>query len=276
MKIALKQLLFVAGSLSAFFLSACTAGTPSAKKMPLRFETFSAEEISVLECDPKKPSLNISVDLRYAADPGNPQASALINREILTAALVASGEETTLKLSPDFARTVENYIAAEVKSYQDAWTEIYNDWGHSNGAENVISIHGNTRAIIENTIIYGIEVGRDMGGAHPLYCKYFLNFDAASGKRLGLNDLFKPGYEKALTELLTRKAMNLENVALKSKLSCEPKPTENFIVEADGILFYYNPYDIAPYSRGPISLKLRYSELAKLLKNAPATKQQTP
>ena len=64
--------------------------------------------------------------------------------------------------------------------------------------------------------------------------------------------------------------MTLENVSLKSKLSCEPAPTENFIVESDGILFYFNPYDIAPYSRGPISLKLRYGELSRILKGPSA------
>lgn len=263
---SVRKYVLLLGALASSLLCACTSGAGAAKPLPVSFSRMTAEEKSVLECDPKKPELNISVDLRYAADPAKPAACEAINREILKTALVPIGEKTTVRIGPDFVRSVQDYIAEEVKSYQDAWTEIYNDWGHSFGSENRIALRGNTRGIVGSTIIYSLELDRDTGGAHPIHFKYFFNFDGENGKRLTLADLFKPGYEKELTELLTRRAMTLENVSLKSKLSCEPAPTENFIVESDGILFYFNPYDIAPYSRGPISLKLRYGELSRILK----------
>lgn len=265
----LKSILLSSGCLFSLFLTACVTGTPE-NAVPVRFETFSVEEKSVLECDPAKPSMNISVALRYAAAAPNPAVPAIINREILKTALKPVGEKSTLRLSPDFAKTVKDYIAEEAKCYQETWTEIYNDWGHSVGSENIISVRGNPRGFADNTIAYCVEIDRDMGGAHPIHFKYFLNFDAGSGKRLTLSDIFTPDYEKTLTDLLMRKAMALENVTIKSKLSCEPRPTENFAVESDGILFYFNPYDIAEYSRGSISIKLRYGELAAILKNAPA------
>lgn len=266
----LRQLLLISGALTALILSACSTGT-TARTLPLRFETLSVLKKSVLECDPKKPSMNISVNLGYAADTQNPQVSALVNQEILKTALLPSGEKSNVNISPDFSRSVENYIAEETKVYQETWTEIYNDWGHSERAENEITVRGSTRGFVGNAIVYGIEIDQNLGGAHPIHYEYFLNFDASTGKRLTLNDLFKPGYEAALTQLLTQKAMIAENVKTKSRLSCEPKPTENFILETDGMLFHFNPYDIAPYSRGAIRLKIRYDELAAQLKKSPAS-----
>lgn len=258
--------LLILGSFSALVFAACSTGTVREAALPLAFSSFSVEEKSVLECDPEKPGLSISIDLRYADDAGNPAACSSVNQEILKTALVMSEEKASFRATSDFGRTVKNYIAGEIKSYQETWTEIFNDWGHSVGAENMIAIRGSTRGIVGNAIIYCVETDRDMGGAHPTHFKYFLNFDSASGKRITLGDLFKPDYEKELTDLLTRRAMSLENVTSKSKLSCEPRPTENFVLESDGILFYFNPYDIAPYSRGTISLKLRYGELSRLMK----------
>lgn len=262
-----KILPFLCGFASLLFAS-CASSPVGGNALPLQFSTLSVEEKSVLECDPKKPELSISVDLRYATDLENPTVSLEINHEILETALSSYEEKVSFSKNADFEKTVRDYVAKEVKSYQETWTEIFNDWGHSSGAENMIAIRGNTRGFVENAIIYGLEIDRDMGGAHPIHLKYFLNFDATTGKRLSLADIFKPEYEKELTELLTRKAMVLENVTTKSRLSCEPRPTENFVIEGDGILFYFNPYDIAPYSRGPISLKLRYTELARLLKKS--------
>ena len=263
---ALNRILLISGALSSIFLTACSTGTVRESAYPISFSSLSVEEKSVLECDPEKPELNIKIDLRYAVDAGTSPASANINREILKTALKETESKVHFDISSDFVQTVKSYVAGEVKSYQETWTEIFRDWGHSVGSENMIAIRGNTRGMVGNAIIYQLEVDRDMGGAHPVHFKYFFNFDPVSGNRLSLSDLFKPDYEKALTDLLTRKAMTLENVSSKSKLSCEPRPTENFVLESDGILFYFNPYDIAPYSRGPVRLKLRYGELSPLMK----------
>jgi hypothetical protein len=40
----------------------------------------------------------------------------------------------------------------------------------------------------------------------------------------------------------------------------------NYRFTTEGIVFYYDPYEIAPYSFGVIELKLPYEKIEKLLK----------
>jgi hypothetical protein len=40
----------------------------------------------------------------------------------------------------------------------------------------------------------------------------------------------------------------------------------NYVFTRDGILFYYNPYEIAAYARGAIQFTIPYSELNGIVK----------
>ena len=100
-----------------------------------------------------------------------------------------------------------------------------------------------------------------------------MNFDALSGKQLTLSDVFVPGYETRLTELLTEKLMNIADVKtieeLKAKdylFSMDMFPSENFILGSDEITFIYNAYEIAPYAMGRTEINVEYSEIKDLLK----------
>ena len=45
----------------------------------------------------------------------------------------------------------------------------------------------------------------------------------------------------------------------------ELEPTENFYLTPQGITFYYNIYEIAPYVMGPTSITLPYERIQHLL-----------
>ena len=45
----------------------------------------------------------------------------------------------------------------------------------------------------------------------------------------------------------------------------EIAPTENFYLDKDGVTFYYNVYDIAPYVMGPVKITLPYEMMQHLL-----------
>lgn len=263
---------------SIFFLTACTPSESSFAPSEARafsqvgpfgvFKvlTLTKEEKSVLECDPQKPALTILADLHYIAEAENSGVAERINREILIAALSAQGEVFRPAGTLNFEAEVNRYIAEEFKKYQATWTEFFEDFGHSPGAENLTTLNGKVCCLEANRLGYAVAVTQDFGGAHPMHWEIFLNFDKNTGKLLTLGDIFKTGYEAELTAILTRKAMELEKVKAAAELSCEPCPTENFLLKNDAIEFHFNPYDIAPYSRGPICLKVSSEELKALLK----------
>ncbi|HMQ78601.1 MAG TPA: RsiV family protein [Ignavibacteria bacterium] len=112
-----------------------------------------------------------------------------------------------------------------------------------------------------------------MGGAHPnSYLEYY-NISRETGDTISLGNLFIPGFEKKLNELIDaafRKANNLkpgDNLADKGGLF-DNKITFNYnwLVNKDGSLtFYYNPYEIAPYAAGPIEVTLTKADITPLL-----------
>ncbi len=110
------------------------------------------------------------------------------------------------------------------------------------------------------------------GGAHGQGTQEFTTVNLKTGKIITLNDLFKPGYENQLTPLLTNKLHQNLKLPAGGKLNDagyfvdEIKPNDNFYVNGQGIGFYYNQYDIAPYSSGPTDIFLTREELKGLLR----------
>ncbi len=112
-----------------------------------------------------------------------------------------------------------------------------------------------------------------MGGAHPNTYFNYINLSKETGDTVSLSNLFAPGFEKKLNELIDaayRKSKNLkpgDNLQEKGDLF-ENKIAfnYNFMVTKDGtITFYYNPYEIAAYVFGPIEITLTKDEIAPLV-----------
>ena len=89
-----------------------------------------------------------------------------------------------------------------------------------------------------------------------------------------LKDLFTDNYEEALTDLLWNQLMADNHVATREELedlgygsTGDIVPTENFYIGQEGITFYYNVYDIAPYVMGAIEISLPYEIMSHLLKD---------
>ena len=107
-------------------------------------------------------------------------------------------------------------------------------------------------------LVYRIDYNEYTGGAHGIYMSTFLNFDLRTLAPIRLDDLFAGDYKEQLTDLLWNQLMADNKVATRQELedmgyvtTGDLTPTENFYLGKDGITFYYNVYDIAPYVMGP-------------------------
>lgn len=107
------------------------------------------------------------------------------------------------------------------------------------------------------------------GGAHGSETFRFESFDGRTGARLGLDDVIAPGKRaelEALVESRFRAAHALEPDADLAEAGFTFEEgrfalTENFAVTDEGLVFYYNPYEVAPYAFGPTEIELRWDEL---------------
>jgi len=111
------------------------------------------------------------------------------------------------------------------------------------------------------------------GGAHGVGIQNNLVFDLKKNQRILLNDLFYEGFEPRLNALIDKKLRKLndlnsdENLQKAGFLIEEIGFTNNFFLNNDGIVFYYNVYEIAPYASGPLEIAVPYYELRGILKD---------
>lgn len=125
----------------------------------------------------------------------------------------------------------------------------------------------------DNCIVYIIDLDMFEGGAHPIHQQIVMNFDKKTGKQLQLDDLFVQGYQYPLNDLLMEELRNITKCKSLDELheqdyllTMDIYAPQNFILGDDEITFIYNPYEIAPYSKGNTELTLSYSKLGKLMR----------
>lgn len=125
----------------------------------------------------------------------------------------------------------------------------------------------------EKVLTLSSENSTFMGGAHPNYYKGFYNINKETGDTLSLKDLLVPGFETKLNLLIDKKYREMkglkpgDNLQEKGDLF-DNKITFNYniaIAKDGGLMFYYNPYEIAPYAAGPIMVTISTAELGDLI-----------
>lgn len=101
------------------------------------------------------------------------------------------------------------------------------------------------------------------GAAHGNHSTAYVNFDMTNGKIITISDLFKEGYKDSLTKLVRNK-LKTSDYNLLIPISQVPLSDE-FAITSKGILFSYDPYEIAPYSDGTVQVELSIGEITDLL-----------
>ena len=106
------------------------------------------------------------------------------------------------------------------------------------------------------------------GGAHEMSGAGQIVFDLTTGATVSEADLFAPGYEEGVKELLKAsfEAYLAEEEQEEDMFFGLPAPNGNFSVSEDGVTWTYNPYEIAPYSMGAVELTVRWTDLKPYLK----------
>jgi hypothetical protein len=103
--------------------------------------------------------------------------------------------------------------------------------------------------------------GYECRAAHGMTGKGYVNYDIENEKILSLADLMKPSYEKQLVKLV-RKAVKETDIPLMVELN-EVEIPEQFSITPKGVQFTYNPYEIAPYAAGVISVEIATEALTE-------------
>lgn len=109
------------------------------------------------------------------------------------------------------------------------------------------------------------------GGAHGNYGSTGASYDLRTGRRLRYADIFLPTAAQQLPALLGQAVRPLVGLAagepLDKQLFVKQMPlTRNVYLTAGGVVFIYQPYEIAAYAQGEVRVFLPIAELRPLLR----------
>lgn len=244
----------------ALALAACREA-PKPAPPPLRLETRSFER-SLDGCgDASKrpePCVTFRVQWPEVVETKLPEARARMNAAILE------------KLQPvEAPRGLEAEAAEVIEDYEQFRDRFPNS-----------SITYFTRRVAEvamvNASVLCIQVTSEefRGGAHPESTREFVNLNAATGERIELESLLRGGALERLTAAVERHFRVERGLDASQDLGEAGFTFDNnrFALPAQwgvgvrGLMFHYNPYEIAPYAAGPTAFTVPWSELDGMLR----------
>lgn len=252
-------------SAALMVVTSCSAGSEE----KVEFEKISADKTVALTDEDESPQCVVHLQLDAVKDDGDGGRAKAINGAI--AAEILGIEGVGLQQAVDsFAN---KYTADYVKNMAALFREDRDDELKHAWYEYNYSIDTETRRGRNGAIVYLVTLDYYEGGAHGINQLLTMNFDAHSGQQLLLKDVFVPGYESRLADLLLKALFELTDTKTLDELrgegylySMDMFASENFALDEDHITFIYNPYEIAPYAVGITELEIDYSDLKDILK----------
>lgn len=120
----------------------------------------------------------------------------------------------------------------------------------------------------KNVLSFSYNWAAYQGGAHGNYGKYCFMLNKQNGSRIMYKDLVKPETESeflkvAEEEFRTQSGIK-EGEAMPDLYKFKDNKfhlNDNFALTPNGLAFYYNPYEIAPFSAGLIEVILPYDRI---------------
>lgn len=147
---------------------------------------------------------------------------------------------------------------------------VRNDMGSLSGCWK-LETKADTVHSTPNALTVKVETYAYTGGAHPNSSMSFYTFDRKTGRMLSLADMVDDTV--ALLGILEKAFRQQQKLAPNANLEEEGYFLHDghFFLPAnigtgrEGLVFYYNPYEIAAYAVGPIEVTIPYEKLNGIL-----------
>ena len=265
-------ILLIALLIVGCWLASCSnTGQPSRN---LQFEEITLSKSEHLFADESKPACNLSIDFAFVNNANTIGAKDSINAYLLSALFGKKYQQ----LSPQEA--IEGYAKEYATNYRaDLEPMIQKDIDNHIDKDQLTAwysyeqeLKGSVETYMGILLTYRTYKNEYSGGPHGMYTTEFTNLNLNTLQPILLDELFAEDYQETLTELLWYQLALDNGVETRDELeemgyatTGELAPTENFYISEDGITFYYNVYEIAPYSMGPTQITLSYDMLEYIL-----------
>lgn len=234
---------------------ACSAEKPNA----LTLESQNVREVFCPKGDAQPPCA--TVDLTFPVFAGGALADSL-NRFVLDCLCFSLMED---KSCPD-VQTIAGDFIGEYKALLADLPDETTGWELAQK----IAVTRDTLGVLSmkhETYVY-------TGGAHGLPSTLFYNLSRENGRLLALEDLLQPNARTSLLiiaeqvfraeqEIPAGQSLQAGGFWFENDVFALP---ENFTITNEGLLFLYNPYEIASYADGMIEVLVPFERIQALLK----------
>lgn len=179
----------------------------------------------------------------------------------------------------ELQQAIEAYTAMLKTEYKQNNLPLIAEGAHEELLDAIFSeqhiITSNIMDVHKGILSYAVERYIFTGGAHGSNYRVFYNFDLSDGHMLHEQDIFLPGYEEPLTDLLLSNMVEQnDEVQLIEDLKeygynvDDIHPNDNFFLTDSSLVYVFGQYEIAPYALGETEIAISYDQLRPLLQEA--------
>lgn len=265
-----KTLLFIS---FIAMVSACEFGTQKAaiveEETPEAIPTFVEYEIATLDqksgpCEEDSLSTQCATyAVEYPVITGllSDEAIVQINESIKSTIF----DYAFLTEKPESFQSLIDELSSEYKAILKEFPDYRSSWSMEINSD---IIYQDSSFISVASTIYSYT-----GGAHPNSYQVYRSFELETGNPISLSDILNPGFEDELNQAAEIEFRMLKEIPPNEELKDKGYFFEggsfvlnnNFAIINKSLIFYFNPYEIAPYAVGPTELELKLTDYINLI-----------
>jgi hypothetical protein len=175
-------------------------------------------------------------------------------------------EDINMSNNPE--KNFKNYISILTESYRIEALSMADKLPEMSETLNYELIKKSEVIFNKNKILsFAFQTYSFTGGTHGISNIEYLHFDMNTGRLFGIDDLFdktnKQELQKMVSDVCEEMKKKKESQVFDDS---QIESIDNFYFDDKNFYFVYNPYEIAPYSAGYITIKISKSKIKPLLK----------
>lgn len=253
-------------------ICSCGGASESERKSAdsIKFDSIKVDSALFLTEDTAGPRCHVSLCITYAIG----KNAEHINDSIIRSGILCPDYFSITSEKISVKEAADSFVTKYLNDYKNDYGELYKaDKTHANSynCEYIVKTYISQES--EQYYTYIANIYSYGGGAHGNSIVITKNIDANNGKIVSLKDIFVPGYESELNELIVNNLCKMYKVkdlkGLNEKtifMGIDVYPSDNFIIDDNGITFIYSPDEIAYHAAGEIRVTISNSELEDLFK----------
>lgn len=258
--------------LVASIISSCggKSGGTGVLSDSITFDSVKVDSTVSLGEDTAGPRCHVSLCITYAKG----KNAEYINDSIIRSGILSPDYFSITSQKISIQQAADSFLTRYLSDYKRDYGELYRaDKAHSTSYNCEYIVKTRVEQESEKYLIYIADIYNYGGGAHGTSVVITKNIDVKTGKIVTLKDIFVPGYERKLNELIVKglcekfEAKDLNELNEKAVfLEMDVYAPDNFIIGKKNITFIYSPDEIAYHAAGEIRVTIDNSDIEDLLK----------